>query len=192
MDGLEHHQTTPTCHLPLGRGRSRHARHHTSLRYQTASIAYEQRVDDLYDKYRSQGVQVVGINPNNPKAVRLNELGFTDMTDSFEEMKIRAAFMKLPWPYLYDGETQAVSKTFGAVATPHIFVFDQERKLRYQVAFAATGTPAAEGLPAWPPHDATGDRYLELGPVIEAKAGLKKSACDVLDSVYPRFWGPAR
>ncbi len=99
-----------------------------------ASIAYEQRVHDLYDKYKSQGLQVAAINPNNPKAVRLNELGFTDMTDSFEEMKIRAAFMQLTWPYLYDGETQAVSKAFGAVATPHIFIFDRERKLRYQGA----------------------------------------------------------
>lgn len=99
-----------------------------------ASIAYEHRVHELYDKYRSRGVQVVAINPNNPKAVRLNELGFTDMNDSFEEMKLRAAFMQLPWPYLYDGETQAVSKVFGAVATPHIFVFDQDRRLRYQGA----------------------------------------------------------
>ena len=63
---------------------------------------------------------------------------------------------------------------------------------KYWVAFATTGTPAAEGLPAWPSHDAAGDRYLELGPSIEAKAGLKKSACDVLDTVYPRLWGPAR
>jgi para-nitrobenzyl esterase len=63
---------------------------------------------------------------------------------------------------------------------------------KYWVAFAATGTPTAEGLPAWPAHDAAGDRYLELGPAIEAKAGLKKIACDMLDSVYPRLWGPAR
>lgn len=63
---------------------------------------------------------------------------------------------------------------------------------RYWVAFAATGTPAGEGLPAWPAHDAAGDRYLDLGPAIEAKAGLKKSACDLLDSLYPRLWGPAR
>jgi para-nitrobenzyl esterase len=63
---------------------------------------------------------------------------------------------------------------------------------KYWVAFAATGKPAVEGLPTWPTHDAAGDRYLELGPAIEAKAGLKKSACDVLDSVYPRLWGPAR
>jgi len=99
-----------------------------------ASIAYEHRVLDLYNKYRGQGVDVVAVNPNNPKAVRLNELGYTDMNDSFEEMKLRAAFMKLTWPYLYDGETQELAKKFGAVATPHIFVFDGERKLRYQGA----------------------------------------------------------
>lgn len=99
-----------------------------------ASIAYEHRVLDLYDSYRNRGVEVVAVNPNNPKAVRLNELGYTDMNDSFEEMKLRAAFMNLTWPYLYDGETQELAKKFGAVATPHIFVFDQERKLRYQGA----------------------------------------------------------
>lgn len=63
---------------------------------------------------------------------------------------------------------------------------------KYWGTFAATGTPAAEGLPAWPAYDAAGDRYLELGPAIEAKAGLKKGACDLLDSLYPRLWGPAR
>ena len=64
--------------------------------------------------------------------MRLNELGYTDVTDSLPEMKIRAAFRGIAWPYLYDGETQALSMKFGAVATPHIFIFDQDRKLRYQ------------------------------------------------------------
>jgi para-nitrobenzyl esterase len=63
---------------------------------------------------------------------------------------------------------------------------------KYWVAFAATGTPAADGLAAWPAHDAANDRHLELGPTIEAKTGLRKSACDLLDSVYPRLWGPVR
>jgi peroxiredoxin len=99
-----------------------------------ASIAYEKRVHELFDKYRSRGVQLIAINPNNPKAVRLNELGYTDMSDSYEEMKVRAAFMDLTWPYLYDGETQALSMKMGAVATPHIFIFDHERRLRYQGA----------------------------------------------------------
>jgi peroxiredoxin len=99
-----------------------------------ASIAYEKRAHQLYDEFRTKGVQVVAINPNNPGAVRLNELGYTDMSDSFEEMKLRASFMALPWPYLYDGETQALSMKMGAVATPHVFIFDQDRKLRYQGA----------------------------------------------------------
>ena len=47
-------------------------------------------------------------------------------------MKIRAAFRGIEWPYLYDGETQGVSIKFGAVATPHIFIFDKARKLQYQ------------------------------------------------------------
>ncbi len=99
-----------------------------------ASIAYEERVRDLYTEYKSRGVQVIAVNPNNPKAVRLNELGYTEMSDSFEEMKDRVAFAGLTWPYLYDGETQALSKKFGAVATPHMFIFGQDRKLAYQGA----------------------------------------------------------
>ena len=99
-----------------------------------ASIAYEHRMLELYKAYGSRDVRFIAINPNNPKAVRLNELGYTDMSDSFEEMKLRAAFMDLPWLYLYDGETQALSMKMGAVATPHIFIFDQERKLQYQGA----------------------------------------------------------
>jgi peroxiredoxin len=96
------------------------------------SQLYEGRIEKLYADYRSKGVTLVAINPNNAKAVRLDELGYTDVTDSLPEMKIRAAFRGIDWPYLYDGETQALSMKFGAVATPHIFLFDQARKLRYQ------------------------------------------------------------
>jgi peroxiredoxin len=96
------------------------------------SQLYEGRAERLYEDYKAKGVTFVAINPNNAKAVRLNELGYTDVTDSLAEMKIRAAFRGITWPYLYDGETQALSMKFGAVATPHIFIFDQDRKLRYQ------------------------------------------------------------
>jgi thiol-disulfide isomerase/thioredoxin len=96
------------------------------------SQLYEERVEKLYQEYKGKGVTFVAINPNNAGAVRLDELGYTDVTDSLPEMKIRAKYRGIDWPYLYDGETQAVSMKFGAVATPHIFIFDQERKLRYQ------------------------------------------------------------
>jgi len=96
------------------------------------SQLYESRIEKLYEDYRKKGIALVAINPNNPKTVRLDELGYTDVTDSLPEMKLRAQLRGIDWPYLYDGDTQAVSVKFGAVATPHIFIFDQERKLRYQ------------------------------------------------------------
>jgi len=96
------------------------------------SQLYESRIEKLYRDYKNKGVAFVAINPNNPKSIRLNELGYTDVTDSLAEMKIRTAFRNIEWPYLYDGETQGVSIKFGVVATPHIYLFDQARKLQYQ------------------------------------------------------------
>jgi peroxiredoxin len=93
--------------------------------------AYEQRIIDLHKEYTPRGVAVVAINPNDPKAVRLDELGYTDLTDDFESMKIRAKERNFPFPYLHDGDTQATSKAYGCLATPHAFLFDADRKLRY-------------------------------------------------------------
>jgi len=93
---------------------------------------YENRIKALAADYRERGVALVAIQPNNPKAVRLDELGYTDHSDSFAEMKIRSAYRHFNFPYLYDGETQKVARAYGPVATPHVFIFDQERKLRYE------------------------------------------------------------
>jgi thiol-disulfide isomerase/thioredoxin len=93
---------------------------------------YEGRIKKLADDYRGKGVGLVAIEPNNANAVRLDELGYTDVSDSLEEMKIRAAYRHFNFPYLYDGDTQSVSLAYGPKATPHVFVFDQERKLRYE------------------------------------------------------------
>ena len=96
------------------------------------SIAYEGRIRQIYEDYKNKGVQLIAINPNNASAIRLNELGYTDSTDDMADMKIRAKLRHIDWPYLYDGETQAFAAKLGAVATPHIFIFDQDRKLRYE------------------------------------------------------------
>ena len=96
----------------------------------TAEV-YENRIKQLVADYRSKGVGVVVIQPNNAEAVRLDEMGYTDLGDSLEDMKIRAEHRKFNFPFLYDGETQSVSRAYGPVATPHAFVFDAERKLRY-------------------------------------------------------------
>jgi peroxiredoxin len=93
---------------------------------------YETRIQQLAADYRDRGVALVAVEPNNPNAVRLNEMGYTDVGDSFEEMKIRAAYRHFNFPYLYDGETQKISRAYGPSATPHLFIFDAERKLRYE------------------------------------------------------------
>ncbi|MCR4415897.1 MAG: redoxin domain-containing protein [Thermoguttaceae bacterium] len=93
--------------------------------------AYEDRIQRLADEYRDRKVALVAISPNDPLALRLDELGYTDVGDSLEDMKIRAKDRKFTFPYLYDGEHQKVSRAYGPVATPHVFVFDRARKLRY-------------------------------------------------------------
>jgi peroxiredoxin len=93
--------------------------------------AYEARMEKLCRDYKAKGVGLVAISPNDPLAVRLDELGYTDLGDSFQDMKERARDHKYPYPYLYDGETQATAKAYGVLATPHVYVFDAERKLRY-------------------------------------------------------------
>ena len=93
--------------------------------------AYEGRIARLQADYHDKGVAVVAISPNNAAAVRLDELGYTDLGDSFEDMKVRAKDHNYTYPYLYDGETQATAKAYGVLATPHVYVFDAERKLRY-------------------------------------------------------------
>ncbi len=93
--------------------------------------AYEERIIRLHADYKDKGVALVAISPNDPKAVRLDELGYTDLSDSLEEMKIRAKERKFAFPYLYDGETQKTALAYGVLATPQVFIFDRERRLRY-------------------------------------------------------------
>jgi peroxiredoxin len=96
------------------------------------SQMYEQRIQQMADDYRDRGVALVVIQPNDPKAIRIDELDSSDISDTLEEMKIRVEYKHLRYPYLYDGETQSVTRAYGPQATPHIFIFDKERKLRYE------------------------------------------------------------
>jgi thiol-disulfide isomerase/thioredoxin len=93
--------------------------------------AYEGRIERLQADFASRGVAVVLVSPNDPLALRLDEQGYTDLGDTLADMKIRAKDRGWTFPYLYDGETEAMSRLYGPVATPHVFVFDAERKLRF-------------------------------------------------------------
>lgn len=99
------------------------------------SQACEDRVKKLVDDMKGKSFKLVAINPNNPIGLRPDELGYSKYNDSFDEMKLHAKEQGFNFPYLYDGETQATAKVYGCLATPHVFIFDAERKLRYKGAF---------------------------------------------------------
>lgn len=113
--------------------------------------AYEERIKALAADYKDKGVAVVAISPNSPLGLLYEELGYTDLNDDYESMKIRADYRKFSFPYLYDGDTESASLQYGPAATPHAFLFDQERKLRYTGRLDKSekpGTANAEDLRA--------------------------------------------
>jgi len=93
--------------------------------------AYEERIIRLDADYRGKGVKVIAVSPNDPKAVRLDELGYSDLGDSLDDMKIRAKHRGFTFPYLYDGTSQEFSRKLGVKVTPEVFIFDADRRLRY-------------------------------------------------------------
>ncbi len=80
------------------------------------SKSYEDRMIDIDKKYAAQGYPVIAINPNDPEAYE---------EDSFVNMQARAKEKGYTYPYLTDN-TQAVTKAFGAMRTPHAFVLNKE------------------------------------------------------------------
>ncbi|MBI5690166.1 MAG: redoxin domain-containing protein [Verrucomicrobia bacterium] len=95
------------------------------------SHAAETRLIPIAQEFAARGLAVVAINPNSPDSVSVTELGYSKYNDGFEEMKRYAAEKGFVFPYLYDGEQQLAAKAYGCLATPHVFLFDRERRLRY-------------------------------------------------------------
>ena len=95
------------------------------------SHAIETRLLPLVAELKSRGLGVVAIMPNNPEAMSIGELGYTKYSDSYEDMKLYAKEQGFTFPYLFDGDTQKTAKAYGCLCTPHVFLFDHDRKLRY-------------------------------------------------------------
>jgi peroxiredoxin len=84
-------------------------------------IGSEEQTRETALKFQSKGVKFVAINSNSPK---------THPNDDFEHMVQRMDEHKFPWPYLYDS-TQEVAKAYGALRTPHFYIFNKDRILAY-------------------------------------------------------------
>jgi len=83
--------------------------------------AYEDRLILLQHDYAERGVQLVAINANDDTSYA---------EDSFPSMVSRAQAKRFNFPYLRDG-SQEVATAYGATHTPHLFLFDRNRRLAY-------------------------------------------------------------
>ena len=105
------------------------------------AIAYQDRIIDIHNKYAPKGYPVVAINPNDVKRVP---------GDSFEGMQTRAKEKGFPFVYLRD-ESQEIARAYGATRTPHVYLLDGDRRVRYIGAIDDNSENA----------DAVQERYLE-------------------------------
>ncbi|HJY62691.1 MAG TPA: thioredoxin family protein [Ignavibacteria bacterium] len=85
-------------------------------------VAVQQRINQIAKDYSGKSFALIGINSNNPE---------TYPEDSFENMKIRAKEENYAFPYLYD-ETQCIAEVYDAVCTPDIYLYDENRILKYR------------------------------------------------------------
>lgn len=84
--------------------------------------AYEDRIIDMANDFDQEGGQFVLINSNDAESYP---------EDSFDEMKVLHDEKSFPFPYCFD-ESQEVARSYGALCTPHCFVFDRDRSLQYK------------------------------------------------------------
>ncbi|MBK9735539.1 MAG: thioredoxin family protein [Saprospiraceae bacterium] len=98
------------------------------------AVMYEDRINDLAKKYRSQGYVLLAINPNDPSV---------KPDDSYEMMQQRTKEKGFVFPYLFD-EGQKVYPVFGATKTPHVFLLDRSHVVKYVGAIDNNAEDAAQ------------------------------------------------
>ena len=95
------------------------------------SQKFEYAIKKITTEFKRNNSKVVVISPNNEDAIIPDELAYSDLGDSFEDMKIRYSESNFNFPYLYDGKNQTVSSYLKTTTTPHAFLFNKQRKLIY-------------------------------------------------------------
>ena len=84
-------------------------------------VRYEDRIIQLHNKWANNGYPLIAINPNDPTL---------KPGDSFEKMQQRAAEMNFPFPYVLDVD-QTIFPQYGATRTPHVYLLDDQKVVRY-------------------------------------------------------------
>ena len=82
-------------------------------------------------KWNNQGIKLIAISPNHEKAVLPDEMAFSEVGDSFEEMVLRAQTQNYNFAYIYDGKNQIITKSIETKITPSAYLFDRQGELVY-------------------------------------------------------------
>ncbi|WP_197203222.1 redoxin domain-containing protein [Crateriforma conspicua] len=99
------------------------------------SHGVERRLQTFLESMQGQSFGFVAINPNHSSGLRPDEFGHTQYDETFEDSRRYAQDLGWEFPFLYDGDKQSTARAYGCLATPHVFVFDQKRTLRYNGRF---------------------------------------------------------
>ena len=95
------------------------------------SQLFQNQLIKITELMRSKKVAVVAVSPNYYKAVLPDEQAYSDLGDSFIEMKKRALRKNYNFPYLFDGEKQTLTRKIGVKITPSVFLYNKKRELVY-------------------------------------------------------------
>ncbi|TWU67648.1 redoxin domain-containing protein [Crateriforma conspicua] len=99
------------------------------------SHGVERRLQTFLKSMQGQSFGFVAINPNHSSGLRPDEFGHTQYDETFDDSRRYAHDLGWEFPFLYDGEKQLTARAYGCLATPHVFIFDQKRTLRYNGRF---------------------------------------------------------
>ncbi len=105
------------------------------------SHGVEKRLQTFLKSMKGTSFGFVAINPNHSSGLRPDEFGHTKYDETFADSKRYAKDLGWEFPFLYDGDKQQTARDYGCRATPHVFVFDSERKLRYNGRFDDSRLP---------------------------------------------------
>lgn len=102
------------------------------------------RMLKFVEDFSDESFSFVAINPNHSSGLRPDEFGHTDYDETFADSKRYAEDYGWTFPFLYDGDEQTTAKAYGCLATPHVLIFDKERRLRYNGRFDDSRFPDPE------------------------------------------------
>lgn len=105
------------------------------------SHGVEKRLQLFLKSMEGKSFGIVAINPNHSSGLRPDEFGYTKYDETFEDSRRYAQDLGWDFPFLYDGDKQLTARAYGCLATPHVFVFDQDRNLRYNGRFDDSRLP---------------------------------------------------